>query len=166
MIEPGDPAPDFTLRDQDGKHVSLADLRGQTIAARLLPARLQPGLHRPAASTRRSWPSSSERGVELLGIGVDPPFATRRSRSSSGSIPLLADFHPKGEVAKAYGLYVDECGMAGRALVLIGADGTSSGPTSRRRLGESPATHLILDAASSFAPEATARQAARPAARC
>ena len=67
------------------------------------------------------------------------PSATTPSSEHLGiSIPLLADFHPKGEVSGRYGVYAEEYGLAKRALVMIGPDLRSSGSTRRRR-SRSPA---------------------------
>ena len=60
--------------------------------------------------------------MQLLGISVDGAFCHRAFREHlSLTIPLLADFHPKGEVAQAYGVWSEEYGVAGRALVMVGA---------------------------------------------
>lgn len=63
--------------------------------------------------------------TQVLGISVDSKFSHRAWANSFGGIkfPLLADFHPKGEVAKAYGLWLDGPGIGDRATVLIDADG-------------------------------------------
>ena len=63
-----------------------------------------------------------EQGVQLLGISVDGAFCHKAFQEHLGlTIPLLADFHPKGEVAQAYGVCIEEYGVAGRALVMVGA---------------------------------------------
>ena len=61
----------------------------------------------------------------MLGVSVDSKFCHKAWADSFDGIdfPLLADFHPKGEVAKAYGLWLDEAGITDRATVLIGKDG-------------------------------------------
>ena len=85
-------------------------------------------------------PELEERGVKLLGISVDSAFAHKAFRERLGiSFPLLSDFNPKGEVAKAYGAYIDERGHNQRALVMIGPDLVVNGRTSRRRRWRSPA---------------------------
>jgi peroxiredoxin len=63
--------------------------------------------------------------VQVLGISVDGAFCHKAFQSHlSLTIPLLADFHPKGEVAKAYGVWSEDFGQSGRGLVLVGPDGT------------------------------------------
>ena len=57
--------------------------------------------------------------MQLLGISVDGAFCHKAFQSHlSLTIPLLADFHPKGEVARAYGVWSDDFGVSGRGLVL------------------------------------------------
>ena len=77
--------------------------------------------------------------TQVLGISVDSKFSHRAWANGFGGInyPLLADFHPKGNVAKAYGLWLDGPGIGDRATVLIDADGVvqwaeSAGPGGRR----------------------------------
>ena len=62
------------------------------------------------------------------------------------SIPLLADFHPKGEVAKAYGVFIDERGHNQRALVMIGPDLTVTWSHQAPTPLEIPGANLIFDA--------------------
>ena len=124
VIEPGAHAPDFTLRDQDGQKVSLADFRGGIGGARLLPGRLQPGLHRPAE--RLPGGARRARGARRApgGHPVDGAFCHKAFQAHlSLTIPLLADFHPKGEVARAYGVWSEDYGISSRALVLVGPGG-------------------------------------------
>ncbi len=61
-----------------------------------------------------------------MGISIDSKFCHKAWASGFAGIsyPLLADFHPKGDVAKAYGLWLEEAGIGDRATVLIGKDGT------------------------------------------
>jgi peroxiredoxin len=83
--------------------------------------------------------------VELLGVSVDSAFCHKAFQGHlSLTIPLLADFHPKGEVARAYGVWSDDYGVAGRALVLIGPDGTVEWSHLSPAL-EYPGTDLILE---------------------
>ena len=59
-------------------------------------------------------------------MSVDSKFCHKAWSSGFAGInfPLLADFHPKGEVCKAYGIWLDEAGIGDRATILIGKDGT------------------------------------------
>ena len=85
-------------------------------------------------------------GVRLVGISVDGAFCHKAFQQHINlTIPLLADFHPKGEVARAYGVWSEKYGVAGRALVMIGPDGTVEW-TYRSPPLEVPGANLIFDA--------------------
>jgi alkyl hydroperoxide reductase subunit AhpC len=79
----------------------------------------------------------------VLGLSVDSKFCHKGWAKGFNGIkfPLLTDFHPKGDVAKKYGLWLDEAGISDRATVLIGKDGTvlwseSVGPSGQRQPAE------------------------------
>ena len=124
MIEAGAPAPDFTLVDQDGRHVSLSDFRGRSVLLAFYPADFSPTCTDQLSVYQQRLAEFEERGVQLLGISVDGAFCHRAFREHLGlRMTLLADFHPKGEVAKAYGIWSEDYGQSGRGLVLVGPDG-------------------------------------------
>ena len=123
MIEAGSRAPDFSLPDQDGNEVSLADLEGQTTVLVFYPMDFSPTCTDQLSVYQEVLPDLKEKGVKLLGVSVDSAFAHKAFQKHLGtSIPLLSDFHPKGEAAKAYGVFIDERGHSQRALVMIGPD--------------------------------------------
>jgi peroxiredoxin len=147
MIEPGAPAPDFTLRDQDGNEVSLEDLRGGTSVLVFYPADFSPICTDQLSVYQEVLPQLRERGVELYGVSVDGAFCHKAFQESLGvSIPLLADFHPKGEVARSYGVYSESHGVAKRALVMIGPDLTVRWAHKSPSPLEIPGANLIFDA--------------------
>jgi peroxiredoxin len=124
MIEAGQPAPDFTLPDQDGNQVSLAGLRGKTVVLVFYPLDFSPVCTDQLSLYQEVLGELEQRGVTLLGISVDSAFSHKAFQEKLGiGIPLLADFHPKGAVASAYGVYIDERGHNQRALVMVGPDG-------------------------------------------
>jgi peroxiredoxin len=124
VIEAGQQAPGFTLRDQDGKKVSLSDFRGKTVVLVFYPLDFSPVCTDQLSIYQQILGELDQRGVELVGISVDSAFTHKAFREHLGlTMPLLADFHPKGEVAKTYGLWNDEWGNANRALVMVGPDG-------------------------------------------
>jgi peroxiredoxin len=124
VIEAGASAPDFRLPDQDGNQVSPADFRGRRLLLVFYPADFSPVCTDQLSVYQDSLAEFERRGVALVGISVDSAFSHKAFRNHLGvTMPLLADFHPKGEVARAYGLWSEDYGVAGRALVLIGPDG-------------------------------------------
>jgi peroxiredoxin len=124
VIDAGSPAPDFTLVDQDGRHVSLSDYRGRAVVLVFYPADFSPTCTDQLSVYQDRLADFEARGVQLLGISVDGAFCHKAFQSHLDlTIPLLADFHPKGEVAKAYGIWSEDFGQSGRALVLVGPEG-------------------------------------------
>jgi peroxiredoxin len=147
MIEPGTPAPDFTLPDQDGNEVTLSALRGETVVLVFYPLDFSPVCTNQLNIYQEVLPELEARGARMYGISVDSAFAHKAFQRELGvTIPLLADFHPKGEVARAYGVYSERRGTARRALAVIGPEGvvrfahTSPSPL------EIPGANLIFDA--------------------
>jgi peroxiredoxin len=146
VIEPGAEAPDFTLPDQDGKKVSLAGFRGSRVLLVFYPADFSPVCTDQLSVYQEVLGEFEARGAKLLGISVDGAFCHRAFRSHLNlEFPLLADFHPKGEVARAYGVWSDKYGVSGRALVLVGGDGTVEWSYRSPPL-EVPGANLIFDA--------------------
>jgi peroxiredoxin len=146
VIEAGAQAPDFTLSDQDGGYVSLADFRGSPVLLVFYPADFSPVCVDQLSVYQDELEEFERRGVRLLGISVDGAFCHKAfQRHLSLTIPLLADFHPKGEVAKAYGVWSEDYGQAARALVLIGADGQVEWAYESPPL-EVPAPGLVFEA--------------------
>jgi peroxiredoxin len=146
MIEPGSPAPDFSLPDQDGNRVSLSDFSGQTVVLAFYPADFSPVCTDQLSVYQEVLPELEEQGAKLVGISVDGAFCHKAFQQHQGiSIPLLADFHPKGEVAKAYGVFSEDHGVAGRALVMVDPQGVVRWSYLSPPL-EIPGANLIFDA--------------------
>jgi peroxiredoxin len=146
MIEPGEPAPDFTLPDQDGNEVSLEDLRGQTSVLVFYPSDFSPVCTDQLSVYQEVVPQFEEEGVKLYGVSVDGAYCHKAFQDKLGlSIPLLADFHPKGEVAQAYGVFAEGYGVAKRALVMIDPDLNVKWVYKSKPI-EVPGANLIFDA--------------------
>jgi peroxiredoxin len=146
MIEAGAQAPDFTLPDQDGNEVSLSGLAGERMVLVFYPNDFSPTCTDQLNVYQEVLGELEDRGVKLLGVSVDSAFSHKAFQERLGvSIPLLADFHPKGEVAKAYGVWVEDYGVSARALVMIGPDGTVEWSYRSHPL-EIPGANLIFDA--------------------
>jgi peroxiredoxin len=147
MIAVGEQAPDFTLRDQDGEKVSLSDFKGRKVLLIFYPGDFSPVCGDQLSIYQEVKPQISEQGVELLGISVDSSYAHKAFQEKLGiDTTLLADFHPKGEVASAYGSYLDKFGFANRTLVLVDEDGKVAWTHEAENPGVIPGANLIFDA--------------------
>jgi peroxiredoxin Q/BCP len=103
-LQPGDPAPDFTLPDADGNAVTLSSYRGQRVVVYFYPKASTPGCTTQACDFRDSLSSLSAAGVAVLGISPDKPAALVKFRDNEGlNFPLLSD--PQHTVLEAYGTW-------------------------------------------------------------
>ena len=147
MIEAGTPAPDFKLRDQDGRTVSLEDLKGQTSVLVFYPLDFSPVCTDQLSIYQELVGDFEQQGVKLYGVSVDSSYCHKAFQEKLGlTIPLLADFEPKGAVARKFGVYNDEYGTAQRALVMIGPDGVVKWAYCSPSALEIPGANLIFDA--------------------
>jgi peroxiredoxin len=147
MISAGKPAPDFTLRDQDGEKVSLSDYRGRRVLLIFYPQDFSPVCSDQLSVYQEVKPQIAEKGVEMVGISIDHPWAHKAFQEKLGiDTTLLCDFEPKGEVARAYGAYIERVGHANRSLVLIDEGGTVEWVHESPTPLEIPGANLIFDA--------------------
>jgi peroxiredoxin len=120
----GTPAPDFTLPVTPDQHISLAELRGRPVILAFYPADWSPVCGDQMALYNQVLPEFTRLGAELLGISVDGSWCHRAfAEERHLHFPLLADFEPKGEVARRYGVYREAEGTSERALFVIDAEG-------------------------------------------
>jgi len=123
-LQPGSRAPEFTLKSTPDQAVSLSEFRGEPVILAFYPADWSPVCGDQMALYNEILPEFRRYRAELLGISVDgawchAAFGTERKLH----FPLLADFEPKGAVARAYGVYRDSDGFSERALFVIDAEG-------------------------------------------
>jgi peroxiredoxin (alkyl hydroperoxide reductase subunit C) len=150
MIAAGEPAPDFALRDQDGEEVSLSDYRGRKVLLVFYPFDFSPVCSDQLSLYQEVKPELEDKGLTLLGVSVDSPYAHKAFQEKLGiDTTLLSDFEPKGEVARAYGSYIDAVGMANRTLVLVDEDGKVAWAYESPNPGEFPGANVIFDALAS-----------------
>src|SRR3954454_22907434 len=120
----GTPAPNFSLKSTPDQAVTLSDFRGQPVILSFYPADWSPVCGDQMALYNEILPEFQRLGAELLGISVDSAWChlaftdDRKLR-----FQLLADFEPKGEVARRYGVYRAADGTSERALFVLDADG-------------------------------------------
>src|SRR2546422_372347 len=117
-------APDFTLRSTPDQAVNLSDFRGQPVVLAFYPADWSPICGDQMALYNEILPEFKELGADILGISVDGVWChTAFSRDRKLHFPLLADFEPKGAVARLYGVYRADEGTTERALFVIDPEG-------------------------------------------
>lgn len=123
-LEPGTPAPEFTLTDQAGESVSLRDYRGSPVVLVFFPATWSPVCGDQLTLYNEVLPLFQEHEAQVLALSVDGKWCQRAfAEQRNLGFPLLSDFHPKGAVAQLYGVYDDESGVARRALFVLDAEG-------------------------------------------
>ncbi|MFT4124335.1 MAG: peroxiredoxin [Microbacteriaceae bacterium] len=118
-------APDFDLPNQFGEHVRLSDFRGvRPVALVFFPLAFSSTCTSELCTLRDNVELFRHRGVELIGVSVDSKAALHGFAEAEGyDFTLLSDFWPHGEVAKEYGVFLEEKGFATRATFLIDAQG-------------------------------------------
>ncbi|HYY42417.1 MAG TPA: thioredoxin-dependent thiol peroxidase [Pyrinomonadaceae bacterium] len=107
MLQAGDAAPDFNARDEQGREVRLADLRGQNVVLYFYPKDDTPGCTKEACSFRDANSIYQEAGIRVLGVSLDDE-ASHQAFAAKFNLPftLLADTDHK--VADAYGVYGEQ----------------------------------------------------------
>ena len=104
QLEPGDKAPDFTLRDQEGRTVKLAHFRGRKLLLYFYPKADTPGCTKQSCSVRDAKDSLAARDTAVVGISPDTPEKQQKFDKKHGlRFPLLSD--PDHAVAEAYGVW-------------------------------------------------------------
>jgi len=147
VIEPGTKAPGFTLPDQDGNDVSLSDFAGRRLVLAFYPLDFSPVCTDQLSIYQEVLGEIEARDAALVGVSVDSAFCHAAFRDKIGlTIPLLADFHPRGEVCESYGALIAERGHANRSLVLVGSEGDVAWSYAAPTPLEVPGANLIFDA--------------------
>jgi peroxiredoxin len=142
----GTKAPDFALQDAKGNLVRLSDFRGKNVVLVFYPLDWSPACS-DQLSLYQSELSEFERvNAQLLCISVDSIYSHGAWATVRGlTFPLLADFHPKGKVARLYGVMRDSTGFSERALYIIDAEGTIRYKHIAPKLNHIPDIYELLD---------------------
>jgi peroxiredoxin len=120
----GTPAPDFTLHSTPDQELSLHELRGKPVVLAFYPADWSPVCGDQMALYNEMRSEFARYGAQLLGISVDGVWSHAAfARDRKLHFPLLADFEPKGAVARLYGVYREREGCSERALFVIDPEG-------------------------------------------
>ena len=123
-LAPGTPAPEFVLRSTPDQSVSLSDFRGRPVVLAFYPADWSPVCGDQMSLYNEILEEFARFDAVVIGVSVDGiwchlAFAAERKLH----FPLLADFEPKGDVARRFGVYREADGTSERALFVIDGDG-------------------------------------------
>jgi peroxiredoxin len=123
-LAPGTEAPDFALPDASGQLVRLTDFRGRPVVLVFYPLDWSPGCSQQLDLYQQEIEEFRKRDAQILAVSVDSIYSHGAWAAVRGiEFPLLADFHPKGEIAKQYSVWREQDGFSERALYVIDAEG-------------------------------------------
>jgi peroxiredoxin len=124
VLAAGTAAPDFALQSAPDESTSLSELRGKPVILAFYPADWSPVCSDQMGLYNEVLPEFERLGAVLLGISVDGIWSHRAfAQDRNLHFKLLADFEPKGSVAKAYRVYLAAGGTSERALFVIDEEG-------------------------------------------
>lgn len=125
MIQVGDEAPDFTLKDQNNEEFTLSSYRGQqAVLIVFYPLAFTGICTGELCVVRDDMPTFENDDVLTVSISVDSVYSHKIFAEREGyEFPLLADFWPHGGVAQAYGVFNEAAGIANRGTFLVDKDG-------------------------------------------
>lgn len=128
IIKAGEKAPNFTLKDQSGADIALSDFHGKKVLLSWHPLAWTSVCTDQMRDLERNYKRFEEKGVVVLGMSVDsaPSKSAWAKILLLNNVRILADFHPLGKVAKAYGVFSEEYGASKRVNVLIDEKGIVS----------------------------------------
>jgi peroxiredoxin len=145
VIEPGTPAPEFTLRREDGSEFTRGDLEGATTVLVFYPFAFSPVCTDQLNLYQEVLEEFRAGGATLYGVSCDATYSQKAFRRALGvSIEQLSDFEPKGQTCRAFGVY-HPGGFPQRALVITGADGHVTWSYEAPSPGDLPGANLIFD---------------------
>ncbi|GAB4462187.1 MAG: redoxin domain-containing protein [Armatimonadaceae bacterium] len=149
-LQPGTEAPDFALPCTADQTLSLSELRGKPVILAFYPADWSPVCGDQMALYNEILPEFRKHDAELIGISVDGAWCHQAFSSDRKlHFNLLADFEPKGEVSRKYGVYRENEGLSERALFVIDRDGIIRW-THVSPIGVNPGAEGILEALESL----------------
>jgi peroxiredoxin len=125
ILKVGQEGPTFTLKDQDGREVSPASLRGRAVILSFHPLAWTPVCTRQMQDLEKHRAEFERLNAVALGLSVDSVPCKRAWASAIGvkETALLADFWPHGAVARAYGIFREGEGYSERAVLVLDGEG-------------------------------------------
>lgn len=145
VIEPGTPAPAFSLAREEGAPFTEADLQGQYTVLVFYPFAFSPVCTDQLQLYEQALPEFAASNVKLYGVSCDAPWSQKAFKEKLGvSSVQLSDFEPKGAACAAFGV-LHPGGFPERALVVIGPDGVVRWSFQAASPGELPALKLLRE---------------------
>jgi peroxiredoxin len=145
IVQPGTPAPEFTLRREDTSAFTRNDLDRRTTVLVFYPFAFSPVCTDQMNLYHEVLGEFASRGATLYGVSCDSLWALKAFREKLGvSIAQLSDFEPKGETCRAFGVY-HEGGFPQRALVIVGPDVVVKWSYQAPSPSDLPGANLIFD---------------------
>ena len=146
MVAPGTPAPEFTLRTEDGAEFTRSDLLGHTTVLVFYPAAFSSVCTDQLQVYDEVLSEIADQGARVFAVSCDQTESQTAFRESLGvSIPMLSDYEPKGAVSRAFGAYFEPTGVSNRALVIVDPDGVVQWSWEGEHPGVLPGANLIFD---------------------
>ena len=143
----GEPAPDFALPDANGRTIRLSDYRGRRVVLAFYPLDWSPGCSRQLDLYQHELDEFRKRGAEVMGISVDSLYSHGAWAAVRGlTFPLLADFNPKGDVARRYKVWREADGFSERALYIVDESGIIRHAQVSPKLQHVPDIYELLNA--------------------
>jgi peroxiredoxin len=145
LIQPGTPAPEFTLKTEDGEDFTRADLLGQTSVLVFYPFAFSPVCTDQLNLYEEVLDDFAQQGARLFAVSCDSSWSQRAFREKLGvTIPQLSDFEPKGAATAAFGA-LHPGGFPQRALVIVDPEGVVQWSYEAPSPGDLPGANLIFD---------------------
>ena len=128
MLQVGDVAPDFELLDEEGKPTRLSSFRGRNVVILFFPAAFSPICTQELKQIAGRRNDYEREDAAVIGVSVDNRWSLKAfKRDERLTATLLSDFHPKGNVAQKYGVFIGETGYAKRGTFIVDKDGVIRG---------------------------------------
>jgi peroxiredoxin len=147
VLAPGAPAPEFTLKTEEGEAFTRADLAGKTTVLVFYPTAFSGVCTNQFQIYQEVLEEFAAQGATLYGVSCDQSDSQTAFRESLGvTIAMLSDYEPKGAATQAFGAYFAPTGVSNRALVLVGPDQVVKWSWEGEHPGTLPGANLIFDA--------------------
>jgi peroxiredoxin (alkyl hydroperoxide reductase subunit C) len=146
IVQPGTPAPPFTLKDENGENFTNASIAGQTAVFVFYPNAFSPVCTDQFQVYEEVLDEFEAAAATLYGVSTDSMWSQKAFKEQLGtSIPMLSDFEPKGAMSRAFGAYFEPGGFTNRAIVIVNPEGVVQYSHLAENPGALPGANLIFD---------------------